>query len=56
MPRKKTVKLPEEKEKKKFIECPFCRAKFYDINTKDGVSCWCKVCGKSIDAIWKIEE
>jgi hypothetical protein len=51
--KKEKVIIPE---KRKYLECNFCRAKDYEQHHKESGSSWCKTCGRCFPAIWKIEE
>jgi len=59
-PETSVVEVKEEvkeviKEKKKFIQCPFCGKKDDRIRNTDLTSSWCSNCGKCFSVVWKEE-
>jgi len=56
MPRKKKEATIVLEEKKRYVECPFCKSRMYKQIGHDTTTTSCTKCGKRIDARWKYEE
>ena len=47
--------IPMVAEKKRFLMCPFCGEKSYELHGRDVTSSWCQSCGRCYPAVWQEE-